>query len=228
MTYGYRRIWVLLRRDGHRVGRHMLRRWMRDVGLAQNGPMRDTGRTVGEKPEEPTGPNEAWQIDATKVYTKEDGWVWQTSVLDLFDRRIVAYVLRKTAKTEDAMDAVALALDDALGGVRPEGLCVIHDRGSQFTSYSFREMLREQKIKDVVTAVRHPQSCGRLERFHRTIKEECIWLEEWENLEDLGKGVAEYISHYNHGRIHSALGYRTPMEAHRIAVEAKTSHRNAA
>ena len=201
---------------------------MREAGLSQTGPVRDTGRTVGERPPEPTKPNQAWQIDATKVYTSGDGWVWQTSVLDLFDRRIVSYVVRKTASTEDAMDAVALALEDAFCGARPKGLSLIHDRGSQFTSWSFREMVQCQRINDVVTAVRHPQSCGRLERFHRTIKEECIWLEEWESIEDLGRGVAEYIRYYNHRRIHSALGYRAPMEVYRMAVEARTSHPTAA
>lgn len=228
ITYGYRRICVLLRRSGHLVGQHRVRLWMRDAGLAQTGRVKDTGRTVGEKPPDPIGPNQAWQIDATKVYTREDGWVWQTSVLDLYDRRIASYVLRKTCRTEDAMDAVALALDGAFKGNKPEGLSLIHDRGSQFTSWLFKEMVESQKINDVVTAVRHPQSCGRLERFHRTLKEECIWLYEWESLEGLEERVAEYIRHYNHERIHSALGYRTPMEVHRMALEIETSHLQAA
>ena len=81
VTYGYRRICVLLGRAGHRVGKHRLRRWLREVGLAQSGPVRDTGRTPGERPPEPEKPNEAWQIDATKVHTDLDGWAWQTSVL---------------------------------------------------------------------------------------------------------------------------------------------------
>lgn len=228
VMYGYRWVCVLLRRNGYPVGQHRLRLWMRESGLSQASSIKDDGRTVGEKPSEPTEPNQAWQIDATKIYTKEDGWAWQTSVLDVFDRRIVAYVLRKTARTEDAMDAVALALDGTFGRMRPEGLSLIHDRGSQFTAYSFKEMLRELNIKDVVTAVRHPQSCGRLERFHRTLKEECIWQEEWESIKELGTGVAEYIWHYNHVRIHSALGYRTPMEVYQMAVDAKTSDQTAA
>lgn len=201
---------------------------MKESGLLQRGPIKDAGRTVGVKPAEPTGPNQAWQIDATKIYTRQDGWVWQTSALDLFDRRIVGYVLRKTAKTEDAMDTVALALDAASDEMHPAELSLIHDRGSQFTAWSFKQMLRELKINDVVTAVRHPQSCGRLERFHRTFKEECIWLSEWESLEELETGVAEYINHYNYERMHSALAYRTPMDVHQMAVNTKNSHLPAA
>jgi len=223
ITYGYRRIWVLLKRASHLVGMHRLRKWMRETGLAQSGVVKDTGRTPGERPPEVERPNQGWQIDATKIYTNLDGWVWQTSVLDLYDRRIVGHVVRKTCRSEDAKDALAIALDEAFGDAKPEGLSLIHDRGSQFTAWSFKEMVERMKINNVVTAVRHPESCGRLERFHRTLKEECIWLSEWESLAGLETAVADYVKHYNFERIHSALGYLTPMEAHRLAIGDKTS-----
>ena len=84
-------------------------------------------------------------------------------------------------------------------------------------------MVEQMKINNVVTAVRHPESCGRLERFHRTLKEECIWQCEWESLTGLETAVADYVKHYNFERIHSALGYLTPMEAHRLAIGEKSS-----
>lgn len=218
-TYGHRRIHALLGQQGHTVGRHTVRRWMRATDHAQTGPIRDTGRTVGERPAEPTGPNQAWQIDATKLWTAEDGWLWQTTILDVFDRRVVAHRVRKTCRQEDAQDVLALALDAAWGEARPTGLCLIHDRGSQFTGWSFRTALQEFKIQDVVTAVRHPQSCGRLERWHRTLKEECLWWQEWTTLAKVEAAVARYVRHYNEERIHSALGYRTPMAVYRQARE---------
>jgi putative transposase len=223
VTYGYRRVCALLDRAGHVVGKHRLRVWMQETGLAQRGPVKDTGRTPGEPPPAPGRPNQAWQIDATKIYTNLDGWVWQTSVLDLYDRRIVGHVVRKTCRAEDAKDVLAIALDRAFGESKPEDLSLIHDRGSQFTAWSFKEMVDRLRIKDVVTAVRHPQSCGRLERFHRTLKEECIWLSEWESLDQLKAAVGCYIEHYNNDRIHSALGYLTPMEMHTLAMTEKTS-----
>ena len=223
VTYGYRRIHALLVRVGHVVGKHKLRLWMDESGLAQSGPVKDTGRTPGERPPEVAGPNQAWQIDATKIYTNLDGWVWQTSVLDLYDRRIVGHVVRKTCRAQDAKDVLAIALDGAFGESRPEGLDLIHDRGSQFTAWSFKEMLDGLGIKDVVTAVRHPQSCGRLERFHRTLKEECIWLSQWENLTELEAAMRDYVKHYNFDRVHSALGYLTPIEMHTLAIGEKTS-----
>jgi len=223
ITYGYRRVWVLLKRAGHLVGTHRLRKWMRESGLAQSGVVKDTGRTPGEQPPEVERPNQGWQIDATKIYTNLDGWVWQTSVLDLYDRRIVGHVVRKTCRSEDAKDALAIALDGAFGDAKPAELSLIHDRGSQFTAWSFKAMVKRMKINDVVTAVRHPQSCGRLERFHRTLKEECIWLAEWESLGGLEVAVNQYVDYYNFERIHSALGYLTPMEVHRLAIGEKTS-----
>jgi putative transposase len=214
VTYGYRRLHAMLKRCHLDVGKHRLRRFLKEAGLAQQGPAPDTGRTPGPPPPEPTGPNRAWQIDATKVRTEYDGWVWQTTVLDVFDRRVVNHVVRKTCRSEDAMDALARALESAFGARRPEGLAVIHDRGSQFTAWSFRQMLLDLGIKDVVTAVRHPQSCGRLERWHRTLKEECIWLQQWDSLDHLDDAVWRYVRHYNYERVHSALGYCTPMEIH--------------
>jgi len=167
ITYGYRRIWILLSRAGHIVGKHKLRKWLREAGLSQREKVSDTGRTPGERPPEVEQPNQGWQIDATKIYTKLDGWVWQTSVLDMYDRRIVGYVVRKTCRAEDAKDALAIALDRAFGDAKPEGLSrfigMIHDRGGQFIAWSFKEMVEWMKINDVVTAVRYPESCGRLE-----------------------------------------------------------------
>jgi putative transposase len=228
VTYGYRRIQVLLKRAGYQVGTHKVRRWMREAGLSQIEPMRDDGRTPGEKPADPTGPNQAWQIDATKIHTKLDGWVWQTSILDVYDRRIVAHVVRKTSKAEDAMDTLAMALDLCFGEGKAEGLSLIHDRGSQFTAWSFKEMVSGADINNVAVAVHHPQSCGCLERYHRTEKEECIWLSEWESLPGVSDSVSEYVKHYNNERIHSALGYKIPMEVHRLAIERNSSLSNAA
>ncbi|HUV13217.1 MAG TPA: integrase core domain-containing protein [Acidobacteriota bacterium] len=130
---------------------------------------------------------------------------------------------RKACPERSRRNALAIALDRAFGDGKPEGLSLIHDRGSQFTAWSFKEMVERMKINDVVTAVRHPQSCGRLERFHRTFKEECIWLAEWESLGGLEVAVSQYVDHYNFERIHSALGYLTPMEVHRLAIGDKAS-----
>lgn len=211
-TYGYRRLGVLLKREGLNVGQHCLRRWMRAMGLSQRDAVVDTGRTVGERPAEPEGPNMAWQTDATKIYTMLDGWIWQTSILDVFDRRIVSFVVRKTCRSEDAQDALALALDATFGSGKANGLSVIHDRGSQFTSHAFRTMVSNCGAKNVITAVRHPESCGRLERFHRTIKEELIWHREWQDLAEVVTAVREWVHFYNEQRPHSALGYQAPLQ----------------
>jgi putative transposase len=202
----------MLKREGLIVGLHCLRRWMRSEGLSQCGVVIDTGRTVGQRPAEPDGPNVAWQIDATKIYTNSDGWIWQTSVLDVFNRDIVSCVVRKTCRAEDAQDALALALDSCFGLEKATGLSVIHDRGSQFTSFSFREMVERCGAKNVTTAVRHPQSCGRLERFHRTLKEELIWQQEWEDVAEVRAAVEQWLRFYSEERPHSALGYLSPRE----------------
>jgi putative transposase len=220
-TYGYRRLQVLLAREGKLVGQHRLRVWMRLEGLSQRPAVVDEGRTPGLRPAEPALPNVAWQIDATKVHTLRDGWVWQTSVLDVCDRRIVSWVLRKSCTSDDAQDALALAFDASFGSDKALGVSVIHDRGSQFTSLGFREMVKACGARDVTTAVRHPESLGRLERFHRTLKEELIWHREWEDLTELEAAVTDWVRDYNEARPHSALGYQTPMEFNKAALAYK-------
>jgi putative transposase len=217
-AFGYRMLHVMLKRDGVAVGQHRLRKWMRLEGLSQRPAIVDDGRTPGPQPPEPTGPDQAWQIDATKIHTHSDGWVWQTSVLDVFDRRIVSYIVRKTCRSEDGQDALALALDASYGYAKATGLSVIHDRGSQFTSHGFIEMVRNSGARNVPTAVHHPESCGRLERFHKTLKQELIWQNEWLDLAEVQHAVADWVLFYNKQRPHSALGYQTPLEFNRAAA----------
>ena len=87
---------------------------------------------------------------------------------------------------------------------------IISDNGSQFISGDFRKFLNEVGLSHVRTSVRHPQSNGKLERFHRTIKEECLSKQSLIDLDDARRQVARYIEEYNTQRLHSALYYLTP------------------
>src|SRR3982074_3904829 len=94
-------------------------------------------------------------------------------------------------------------------GVTPR---IISDNGPQFIAKDFKEFIRICGMTHVRTSPYYPQSNGKLERFHKTIKGECIRVKVPLSLEDARRLVTEYVTHYNQARLHSAIGYVTPNE----------------
>ena len=103
---------------------------------------------------------------------------------------------------------------------------IISDNGSQFISGDFRKFLREVGLDHVRTSVRYPQSNGKIERFHRTLKEECLSKQCLIDLEDARKQIAAYIVNYNTKRLNSALYYLTPEDFLLGKVDSRLAVRN--
>ena len=93
------------------------------------------------------------------------------------------------------------------------GLTLTTDNGSQFTSARFLETLTELDITHRRTAYHHPEGSSYLERFHRSLKEEEVWVHEYQSLEEARQSIERYIWKYNHDRPHRSLGDRSPREA---------------
>ena len=87
---------------------------------------------------------------------------------------------------------------------------IITDNGPQFISRDFKEFIRIAGMTHVKTSPYYPQSNGKIERYHRTIKGDCIRVTEMWNIDDARRAVTEYVKHYNEVRLHSAIGYVTP------------------
>jgi len=102
---------------------------------------------------------------------------------------------------------------------------IISDNGSQFISGDFRNFLREVGLTHVRTSVRYPQSNGKIERFHRTLKDECLSKQSLIDLDDARQQIDRYIEKYNTKRLHSALNYLTPEDYLLGRVEARLNER---
>lgn len=87
---------------------------------------------------------------------------------------------------------------------------IITDNGSQFTSKEFKMFIKESELKHIKTSVNHPQSNGKIERFNRTIAEECLRIKSPVNFEEYKIYLEDYVNYYNTQRLHSALNYLTP------------------
>ena len=153
-------------------------------------------------------PNERWVADFTYVATQE-GWLYVATVLDLFSRRIVGLAMGERMTAE----LVMVALKQALNHRQPEKGVIHHsDRGSQYTSEKFTELL---KLYCLVASMSGTGNCydnAAMESFYHTLKTEHIYFENYATREQAKQSIFEYVEvFYNRQRRHSTLGYLSPL-----------------
>jgi putative transposase len=156
---------------------------------------------------QPLGPHQHWHIDVS--YINVGGtFYFLCSVLDGYSRFIVHWELRETMKEAEVETIVQRALEK-YPGVKPR---IISDNGPQFIARDFKEFIRLTGITHVRTSPYYPQSNGKLERWHKSLKSEGIRPFSFVSFREAVRRIAAYVEHYNHVRLHSALEYVTPAD----------------
>jgi putative transposase len=126
-------------------------------------------------------------------------------------REIVGWDLSLRCRTEEALAALNRAVLEVLPfGPRGTGLTLTTDNGTQFTSARYVETLNQLGITHRRTAYHHPEGNSYIERFHRSLKEEEVWLNEYQNFDQAKLSIASWIEEYNHDRPHRGLHGQTP------------------
>lgn len=203
---GYRRLtFMMLDRDIVAASSSSVYRVLKNAGLLRcwnHGPSRKgTGFT------QPIGPHEHWHVDVSYVNISGT-FYYLCSVLDGFSRTIVHGELRESM-IETEVEIILQRAREKFPSVTPR---IISDNGPQFIARDFKTFIRLCGMTHVRTAPYYPQSNGKLERYHRSLKTECIRPGTPLTLDDAQRLVTRYVEHYNTVRLHSAIGYVAPMD----------------
>ena len=214
--YGSRQMARWLRRQGHSVGRHRVRRLMRKMGLT---PIYQAPKTSQPHPQhkvypyllkglEITRPNHVWCADITYIPMRR-GFLYLVAIMDWATRKVLAWRLSNTMEADFCVEALREAM--ARYG-RPEIFNT--DQGSQFTSLEFTETLREADVKISMDGRGRWIDNRFIERLWRSLKYECVYLQAFETGSEARRGIGAWIDYYNRERPHSGIGGLTPNEAY--------------
>jgi putative transposase len=157
--------------------------------------------------DQPSRPHEHWHVDISYVNICGT-FFFLCSILDGYSRFIVHWEIRETMK-EDEVETIIQRARELYLGERPR---IISDNGPQFVARDFKEFIRICGMTHVRTSPYYPQSNGKIERWFKTLKGECIRIKTPLSLDDARRLVAEFVSHYNTVRLHSAIAYIAPAD----------------
>ena len=230
-NYGSPRVTKALNGTGKdvRYGRHRVARVMRKHGIRaktakkfkvttdskHNHPVAEN---VLNRQFTPAGKDQAWAADITYIWT-EEGWLYLAAVIDLYSRRIIGWSMQERMTQDLVLDAMTMALESR-GKI--SGLIHHSDRGSQYAAGDFQRLLEQRGI---VCSMSRKGNCwdnAVMESFFHTLKVECVYQTRYVRREEARSDIFDFIEvFYNRQRLHSSLGYVSPVkfEASTLTLE---------
>jgi len=218
-TFGYRQLTLhLCRATKKPINRKRVQRLMELKGIQsvirrkKKKYERSTPQQVAEnllnREFQAEAPNEKWVTDVTEFKYGHGKKAYLSAILDLHDKTIVSYVLGHSNNNPLVFQTLELALQAA-----PEGTPMLHsDRGFQYTSLRFKEMLEKAEMKQSMSRVGRCIDNGPMESFWGTLKCEKYYLHTYRTFEELQKDIDDYIHFYNYERLQAKLNGLSPME----------------
>lgn len=203
---GYRRLtFMMLDNNVVAVSPSSTYRILSGAGLLRRWNQKLSKKGTGFR--QPLNPHEHWHIDVSYINISGT-FFYLCSVLDGCSRYIVHWELRESMTTGD-IEIILQRAREKYPDARPR---IISDNGPQFIAKDFKEYIRISGMTHVRTSPYYPQSNGKIERWHGTLKRECIRPGVILNLEDARQVITKYVDHYNRVQLNSAIGYIAPVD----------------
>lgn len=213
--FGADKITAVLREQGFTVSKKYVLQLMREMGLYSISPIAKREYTKWQKGEnknivqqqfEAPRPNMVWVSDMTQHRFRQQNY-YVCAMLDLFSRKVVAYSTSKSSGTQ----LVTRTFKKAYAARQPaEGLVFHSDRGSQYTSKAFQNLLEESKVTQSLSRPGKPHDNAVMESFFSYLKKEELYRHEYKSEAAMFRGIDHYMLFYNSQRPHSTLQYKTP------------------
>lgn len=223
--YGYPRVHAALQRQGIRCGRHRVARIMRENGIIGKKAIKfkrhchrhhlqweSRNRLLEQGPV--TGKNQVWVGDITYIRVGK-AWSYLSVVMDRYTRQIIGWTFSRCTGAELVSESLRMALNEE----GPESGLIFHsDQGTEYASTRYQQLLKERGIQISMSRKGHCWDNAHMESFFHTLKTEMVYFQHFHTLEEAAAYIIDYIHFYNHERLHSGLGYRTPVEQARMVA----------
>jgi transposase InsO family protein len=235
-AWGHRKIWAMVRHDGHVISQATVLRLLRDEGLILPAEYQKERRKLAERrkaafAKDPTGPNQVWQLDFSEFETTSGGTWRIAGCRDYWSKYEHRWHVSPTANQFDAIDAVELALADyeslfghpmvddcpldAETGELLPVVTIVTDNGGPFRSFRFETFIAQHpELAHVRTRVKSPGQNGSRERGFGTLKYERLYIDEIDDAVMLAKRAEDYRVEYNTIRPHEGLSWNRPHDVH--------------
>ena len=213
-TEGHRKVRVRLRPRGIFVGKARVLRLMQQAHLLAPTRRRHTrGDRAHAGTITTTRPDALWGTDAARFYTRQEGWCWFFGAIDHCVEDVVGWHVAKVGDRWAALEPIRQGVQHTHGHYAPKialGLGLRMDWGPQYTAHQFLGEVRWLGIRPSPSYVGEPECNGIMERWIRTLKEECLYLHDFATLDEARQVIGEFIERYNREWLLARHGYRTP------------------
>ena len=228
VTEGVKKVHARLRRQGMVAARKRINRLMREYGLLSPQRSEPGEPKTHEGTIIPTTINQIWGTDGTLFGTVNGDLLWLFAVIDHFSDEILGWHIVEVGQGDRfaALEPIKQGLrkiSGAIGEGLGQGIAIRHDWGPQYIAHDFKAELKFFGLKNSPALVHEPQTNGVIERFFKTLKMECLWVENFQDVDHAREIVGRWLELYNTQWLIERHRYRTPREV-REAHQAQLAH----
>ena len=212
VTYGYRRVWALLRNEGIRLNQKTVLKIMSEEGLSLE-PHVHRNRKGWKSLFHPRGPDDLWEIDLTYIPTTSEGMTYLFNIKECFTKEWMGYFYSSICNRKDALKSVedsVMRYPGRYTDAMVDRINLRSDNGDQYTSNYFREHVKAMGFIQEFIEKSTPEQNGDIESFHMSLKTDYIWVREIKNFSDGERIIESAFNDYNNIRPHFSIEYLAP------------------